>query len=111
MHPSAERREDADAPVADLVAEALDDDGPVGRDDAGRRLLLAQEGDEVARRALVEAVLLETLRGLVLVECDELARRSADLLPQLRRAAQSFALPEGRRPALREPATRAPGRA
>ena len=29
VHPRAERRQDADAPVADLVAEALDDDGPV----------------------------------------------------------------------------------
>src|SRR5690349_17865310 len=35
-------REDAEAPVADLVAEALDDDRLVGGDDAGRLLLLAQ---------------------------------------------------------------------
>ena len=48
------RGEDADAPVADLVAEALDDDGAVGGDDAGRGRLLAQEGEEVARRARVE---------------------------------------------------------
>ena len=56
VHAAAERREDADAPVADLVSEALDDDRPVGGDDAGRRLLLAEEGDEVARGALVEPV-------------------------------------------------------
>ena len=31
VHAAAERREDADAPVADLVAEALDDDRAVGR--------------------------------------------------------------------------------
>ena len=29
VHPRAERREDADAPIADLVAEALDDDRAV----------------------------------------------------------------------------------
>ena len=34
VHARAERRQDADAPVADLVAEALDDDRAVGRDDA-----------------------------------------------------------------------------
>ena len=52
VHAAAERREDADAPVADLVAEALDDDRAVGRDGAGRVLLLAQEREQVrARRA------------------------------------------------------------
>ena len=35
-----ERREEADPPVAQLVAEALDDDRPVGRHGAGGRLLL-----------------------------------------------------------------------
>ena len=37
VHPRAERRQDAEPPVADLVAEALDDDRPVGRDDAAVR--------------------------------------------------------------------------
>ena len=37
MHAAAERSQDADAPVADLVAEALDDDRAVGGDDARRR--------------------------------------------------------------------------
>ena len=53
----AERREDADAPVADLVAEPLDDDRAVGRHRAGRACLLAQEREQVARGALVEPVL------------------------------------------------------
>ena len=48
VHAAAERRQDADAPVADLVAEALDDDRAVGRHDARRRLLLAEEDEEVA---------------------------------------------------------------
>ena len=50
VHARAERREDADAPVADLVAEPLDDDGAVRRDGAGRPLLLAEEGGQVRRR-------------------------------------------------------------
>ena len=40
-------REDAQPPVADLVAEALDDDRAVARDDARRLLLLAQEVEQV----------------------------------------------------------------
>src|SRR4030095_9881776 len=44
----AGRREDADAPVPDLVPEALDDDGAVGGDDTGCGLLIAEEREEVA---------------------------------------------------------------
>ena len=58
VHAAAERREDAEPPVADLVAEALDHDRPVGRDRARRRLLLGQERDQVLGGALVESVLL-----------------------------------------------------
>ena len=57
VHAAAERREDAEPPVADLVAEALDDDRAVGRDGAGRAFLLAQERQQVRGRALVEHVL------------------------------------------------------
>ena len=42
-------RQDAQPPVADLVAEALDDDRPVRRHHARGLLLLAQELDQVAR--------------------------------------------------------------
>jgi hypothetical protein len=35
VHPAAERRQDAEPPVADLVAKALDDDGAVGRGEYG----------------------------------------------------------------------------
>ena len=50
VDPAAERREHAEAPVADLVAEALDHDRLVGGNHAGRRLLLGQVADEVLRR-------------------------------------------------------------
>ncbi len=43
VHPATERRQDADAPVADLVTEALDHDRPVGWHHAGGCLLLARD--------------------------------------------------------------------
>src|SRR5207237_4734610 len=41
VHARAERRQDADAMIADLVGEALDDDRPIARDLAHRVHLLA----------------------------------------------------------------------
>ena len=89
---AAEGREDAEAPVADLVAEALDHDRLVGGDDAGRRLLLAQVGDEVVGGARVEVVLGGQLGRLAR---DRLAGEGADRPAQLGRAADPVALPEG----------------
>ena len=95
MHPAAERREDADSPVADLVAEALDDDGAVGGDGAGCVGLVAQEGEQVAGGPLVEqevgAQAVE--RGFV-AERGELPRGGPDLLAELVRPADALALPE-----------------
>ena len=91
---AAEGREHAEAPVADLVAEALDHDRLVGGDDAGRRLLLAQVGDEVLGGAAVEVVLAGQLLG---VARDRLAREGADRPAQLGRAADPVALPERHR--------------
>ena len=67
VHAAAEGGEDADAPVADLVAEALDDDGPIGGDDAPVAASCWRRNvSEVPRRRLVERVLvrkpLERLR-------------------------------------------------
>src|SRR5690348_8818892 len=88
VHAPAERREDADAPVADLVAEALDDDRAVGRDDAGRALLLAQELDEVPRGAIVEPLDGRLVLG------EQLARELPDRGAELVRPPHSLALPE-----------------
>ena len=44
MDPGAERREQDDPPVSDLVAEPFDHQGLVGREDPGRFSLLAQIG-------------------------------------------------------------------
>ena len=95
VHPGAERREDAHPPVADLVAEALDDDGSVGRNGAGRLLLVAQERDQVPRGLLVERMLLgQPLECLLLGERGQLARRLADRLAELVRPPGTLALPE-----------------
>ncbi len=58
VHARAERRQDADAPVAEFVAEALDRDGAVGRQRAGGLALLAQVIDQVARGERVEVLRL-----------------------------------------------------
>src|SRR5205823_9940280 len=98
MHAAAERREDADAPVADLVPEALDDDRAVGGDDTRRALLLAQEREQVHGRARVEVELVAQPRQrLRVAERGQLARRRADLLPELVRATDALALPERHR--------------
>ena len=78
VHAAAERRQDADAPVADLVAEALDHDRAVGRHGAGRARLLAQVGEQVARGALVEVVVgaRAASSAFASVSADELARRA-----------------------------------
>jgi hypothetical protein len=44
MHPPPERRQDGHAPVAQLVAEALDHDRAVVRDGPGGFLLVRQVG-------------------------------------------------------------------
>ena len=90
----AVRTEDAQAPVADLVPEALDDDGALARDDAGRLLLLAQELDQVRSSARVEVVVALQGRRVLL---DRPARERADRLAELARAADAVALPERHR--------------
>ena len=92
MDATAVGGEDAEAPVADLVAEALDHDRLVGGHDAGRGLLLAQVGDEVLGGAAVEVVLGGQLGR---VAGDRLAGEGADRLAQLGGAADPVALPEG----------------
>ena len=95
VHAGAERREDAEAPVADLVAEALDDDRAVRREHAGRLLLLAEEDEQVLGGALVELVLRrQALAGALVVERDQLAAGAADRLAELVRPADALALPE-----------------
>ena len=89
-------------PVAQLVAEALDHDRPVGRQRAGRLLLLVQVGEEVVGRQLVEVVVGAQARhgGRSLARRAsgrlrlELAREGAERPPELDRPADRVALPE-----------------
>ena len=54
---AAERRQDAHAHVAELVAEPLDRDRAIGRHRAGRRALIGDVADEVVGGVRVEVVL------------------------------------------------------
>src|SRR5262245_9966691 len=97
MDATAERGQQADPPVADLVAEALDDDGAVGGERA-QPLLVAEERQEVVRSALVEVVLLpEPTDGARVRERREGPRRLADLPAELVGPSNTLALPEGHR--------------
>src|SRR3954469_12411499 len=94
MDAAAEWRQDAEPPVADLVAEALDHDRLVRRQHARRLALLAQECDQVARRLLVEV-----RRGsqLFRLAVDRPARELAYGAAKLDGAANLVALPERHR--------------
>src|SRR5262249_20487894 len=95
MHAAAEWRQDADAPVADLVPEPLDDDRAIGGDDSRDRFLLAEEREEVPGGARVEPVLVLDPSSRVRVrERGQLTGGLADLLPELGGAPDALALPE-----------------
>ena len=94
VHPAAERREHAQAPVADLVAEALDHHRAVAGQDPRGLLLLAQVGEEVLGGALVQVVLGRQLLGLLV---HRIAGEGADRAAQLGGAAHAVAPPERHR--------------
>ena len=95
VHPRAEGREHAEAPVADLVAEALHHDRAVARHGAGRGGLVLEVGDQVRGGAPVEGALVAQAAGRALgAGRHELAREAPDGLAQLVRAADALALPE-----------------
>ena len=94
VHAPAVGREDHQPPVADLVAEPLDDQRPVRRQHAGRGLLLAQEGEQVGCGASVEVV-VALKDGLVLAHGP--AGERADGLAELTRPAHALTVPEGDR--------------
>ena len=80
------RRQQHHAPVAELVAEALDDEGAVGGHDAGGLALLEQERGEVGAGPGVEVAGLLALQ----VASDGVADGRAELV----RTADGVALPE-----------------
>ena len=98
----AERREHADPPVADLVAEPLDHDRAVVGHGAGRLGLLVEVLQQVAGRPLVEVVPGRAAAPSACVGrqrahgAHELAERPAEL----ERAARAVAVPERHLPGL-----------
>ena len=89
---AAERAEDAQPPVADLVAEALDHDRLIGRDHARRLLLLGEELDAGSwRRADRGRTRAWSCSG---VSVDRRPGERADRLTELARAPDAVALPE-----------------
>ena len=91
----AERAEDADPPVADLVAEPLDDDGAVVGHDAGGLGLLVEVQQHVVGRERVERVVVRSRRRPVSAGSGaDLALERAERPAQLQRAAGPVAVPE-----------------
>ena len=90
VHALAERRQDAHAPVADLVAEAFDHDRAVVGDGAGRLALIVKVLDQVLRRELVEPdVIAQALERIGTATGRELARERAERAAQLERPARA----------------------
>ena len=101
VDPAAERRQDADANVAELVAEPLDRDRAVGRDRRGRRPLVRQVLDEVVGGVRIEPVVGLQPRprpvdaDLLVRELGvELARERAERHAELDGPAGTLAAPE-----------------
>ena len=102
MDAAAERRQQHEPPVAELVAEPLDDDPPVGRQGADDLALVLEIGDEVLGRELVEVVVLAAAgrataapaaRAPAEVGLD-LADERPERPPELDRPADGVAVPE-----------------
>ena len=95
VHRRAERAEDAHPPVADLVAEALDDDRAVVGHGTRGLALLVEVLDEVRRRERVERVVLAEARfGRLGREIADLAHERPERPAELERAARTVAVPE-----------------
>ena len=95
MDAAAERREDADAPVAQLVAAALDEDRAVVGDDAGGRHLIGEVAQQVLGGLGVEIVVAhEALDRRRRRHGDQRAHELADGPAELERTADGVGLPE-----------------
>ena len=90
-----ERRQDADAPVAQLVAEALDGQLAVGGQRARRRALVRHVAPQVPGGPLLDGGRLgQPGQGRLLLLLADLAHEGAQRLPQFQGAARALAAPE-----------------
>lgn len=101
VNPRSERRQEAQPPVTQLVAEALHDHPPIGRQRTRRLSLVLQVGHQVLRRKRVEVVALAqpgqhrrpSAHTTPQVGLD-LAHEFAERAPELDRPADGIAMPE-----------------
>ncbi len=98
VHLGAEGRVHDDAPVAQLVAETLDEDGPVVGDVATGPALFVDVRQHVVHGPGIEAGGQQPLPGVLGGQPAELAQEGAQRTPQLQRTAQLVALPERQPP-------------
>ena len=95
MHAAAERRQAADAPVAELIAHALDHNRAIIRDLLRRELLISEITQNILGRLLIEIVLARqpgnrsTARQLA-----QFANQRADAPAELNRPAGLIPVPE-----------------
>ena len=95
VDPGAQRREQDESPVPDLVAEPLDDKGLVGGQHSGRLPFLCEILNEIPRRQVVQMKAShEVLVGLLRVETSRLADEGADRSAGLYRPPHRVAMPE-----------------
>ena len=90
-----ERRERAHPPIADLVAEAFDDDRAIVGHDTGGLGLVGEVGEQVLGGEIVETVaLLEALDRCLFVELTNFTHERTDRPAKLQRPARPIAVPE-----------------
>lgn len=95
MDLGAEGGVDDDPPVAQLVAEAFDDDRAVVGDVSAGLALFGQVGEDVVGGPRVESGGQQAQPGVLLGQGAHLAQERADRAAQFERAAELVALPEG----------------
>ncbi len=93
MHPRPERGEDADPPIADLVAEPLDHDGAVVGHGTRGLALIGQVLHQVGGGQLVQAVVVDQSPGRPVTDLD-LTGEGTDRPAQLHRTTRTLAVPE-----------------
>ena len=99
VHARAEVAEDAHAPIAHVVEVALDNDRVVVRHCPGRRLLVAEVLQEIARGTLGQGVFgHELFRRLLRCERPHAPRKRSDRATELERTADVLAVPERHAP-------------
>ena len=95
MDASPERRQHRQPPIAELIPEALDHDGAVGRHRSSGLNLVREVIEQVAGRPIIEArALLQSSDGGVGLHRGQLAHRRAHGASDLYRPAQRVAVPE-----------------